>query len=216
MALLEPGPVEPGDPRPLAPPAPVELGADVGACLKRLRNLGVSFTRLPPISPGGACHVPVPLEVASLGSGVAITPAAVMNCRTAEGLALWIRDSLVPASRRYLEAVPTSIVHDSAYVCRARNNAPGGRLSEHATANAVDIASIRFAARPPLAIGRVRGVAEARFEAAIRRESCTYFTTVLGPGSNAAHATHFHFDAAQRRGGYRLCDLGAKVAGRAP
>jgi hypothetical protein len=167
-----------------------------------------------PIASGGACPVAAPLDVTALGSGVALTPQAILTCRTAEGLALWVRDSLVPASKKYLGAVPNKVVHDSAYVCRSRNNAPGGRLSEHATANAIDIAAIGFADRPPVAIGRGAAASEKIFEMAIRRESCAFFTTVLGPGSNAAHATHFHFDAAQRRGGYRLCDLGASVAGR--
>jgi hypothetical protein len=214
LALLEPETGEALDEAPMMPPAPLELGVDVGACLKRLQRLGVEFTRLPPMAPGQACHVAAPLDVTSLGSGVALTPQAILNCRTAEGLALWVRDSLVPASKKYLGAVPNKIVHDSAYVCRARNNAPGGKLSEHATANAVDIASIGFADRPPVAVGRGAAASEKIFEMAIRRESCAFFTTVLGPGSNAAHATHFHFDEAQRRGGYRLCDLGASVAGR--
>jgi hypothetical protein len=213
LALLEPGTSEALDEAPMMP-SPVELGIDISACLKRLQNLGVEFTRLAPMASGGACHVAAPLDVTSLGSGVALTPQAILNCRTAEGLALWVRDSLVPASKKYLGAVPNKVVHDSTYVCRARNNAPGGRLSEHATANAVDIASIGFADRPPVAIGRGSAASEKIFELAIRRESCAFFTTVLGPGSNAAHATHFHFDAAQRRGGYRLCDPGASAAGR--
>ncbi len=214
LALLEPGPGETLDEAPMMPPAPVELGIDVSACLKRLQKLGVEFTRMAPLAPGQACHVAAPLDVTALGSRVALTPQAILTCRTAEGLALWVRDSLVPASKKYLGAVPNKVVHDSAYVCRSRNNAPGGRLSEHATANAIDIAAIGFADRPPVAIGRGAAASEKIFEMAIRRESCAFFTTVLGPGSNAAHATHFHFDAAQRRGGYRLCDLGASVAGR--
>jgi Extensin-like protein C-terminus len=28
----------------------------------------------------------------------------------------------------------------------------------------------------------------------LRSSACGYFTTVLGPGTNAAHASHFHFD----------------------
>ncbi|MBZ8133663.1 extensin family protein [Afifella sp. IM 167] len=46
---------------------------------------------------------------------------------------------------------------------------------------------------------------EALFQKRIREGACRYFTTVLGPGTNAAHATHFHFDLAQRRNGYRIC-----------
>jgi hypothetical protein len=108
-----------------------------------------------------------------------------------------------------LAAAPTTITQASTYVCRPRNNVAGAKLSEHARANAVDIASIGFANHAPVAIGDASAdAAERRFEQEIREASCRYFTTVLGPGSDAAHATHLHLDMAERRGGYRLCDLG--------
>ena len=34
----------------------------------------------------------------------------------------------------------------------------------------------------------------------VRSGGCKYFSTVLGPGYNAAHADHFHFDIQDRRG----------------
>ena len=39
----------------------------------------------------------------------------------------------------------------------------------------------------------------------IREGACTYFTTVLGPGSDRYHGDHFHVDVIARRGGYRIC-----------
>ena len=39
----------------------------------------------------------------------------------------------------------------------------------------------------------------------VRADGCQYFTTVLGPGYNADHADHFHFDIKSRRNGYRAC-----------
>ena len=45
----------------------------------------------------------------------------------------------------------------------------------------------------------------AAFQAEIRAGACERFTTVLGPGADAAHRTHFHFDLRDREGGYRLC-----------
>jgi hypothetical protein len=209
LALLEQDPTQQPDDTPIAPRVPARLSADLKACLVRLDALGVTYTRLPPIAPGKACAVPTPLEVTSLGSGVAISPAATLNCETAEALALWVKQSVVPAARRAFGAVPRAVVHDSTYVCRPRNNVAGARLSEHATANAVDIARIRFADRADVEVRAwPQNAPEGRFAKAIRQDSCAYFTTVLGPGSNAAHATHFHFDLAARRHGYRLCDLG--------
>ena len=194
---------------PMRPPPPVALSPDESACQVRLRSLGVAFTPLDPIEDPQGCNVAAPLKVASLGMGVEIAPEAILNCRTTEALALWVRDSLIPASRRILNAEPNRIMHDSTYVCRPRNNQEGAKLSEHATANAVDIGSIGFVGRAPVKVEALSDtLPEGRFADAIRRGSCAYFTTVLGPGSNAAHATHFHFDMAERRGGHRLCDMG--------
>jgi hypothetical protein len=205
-----------GQQAPIAPPAPTVLSSSDDACMKRLGELGVQFARMPPIDPGGACPVAAPLKVDSFGSGVAVAPGATMNCRTAEAVALWVRDVLVPQSKAHLGAVPTHIVAGSTYACRGRNNQPGAKLSEHAQANAFDVMAIAFADRPPLEIAP-RGTAdpEARFQAQIRQKSCAYFTTVLGPGSDASHANHLHFDLAERRGDYRLCSLGeTRIAGR--
>ncbi len=44
------------------------------------------------------------------------------------------------------------------------------------------------------------------FLKAVHRAACRHFTTVLGPESNEAHRDHFHFDMAQRRSAYRLCE----------
>jgi hypothetical protein len=139
-----------------------------------------------------------------------------MNCRTAEALAHWVQEVVMPAAQASFGEVPTTMVQDSAYVCRPRNNVAGAKLSEHAHANAIDIASFSFAKREPANVGLAGDKAGQDFEAAIRSAACRYFTTVLGPGSNAAHATHFHLDLAERRHGYRLCELGAPAVARAP
>jgi len=217
LALVAPGDVVEPPPAPLGPPIPAESETEYAACLTRLRALDVAFTEEAPIDPAGGCHVEHPLNVTGVGSGISITPEAILNCRTTEALALWAREIMLPAAEKHLAAVPNKIVHGSAYVCRPRNNQAGAQLSEHATANAVDVGSIGFADRELVNVGAPGAKEEGEFEAEIREGSCAYFTTVLGPGSNAAHATHFHFDMAKRRGGYRLCELGEpSTAGRAP
>lgn len=101
----------------------------------------------------------------------------------------------------------TVLSQASAYVCRNRNNAEEGKISEHAFGNAVDIAgfslksgrtvTIRPADREP--------TLEGAFQRAITEAACLYFTTVLDPGSDAAHQNHLHLDVKDRRGGYRYC-----------
>lgn len=188
-------------------PPPVDAGAEI-ACRWRLKELEVAYEELPPIDGEGACGAAAPVRVSGLGGGIELTPAATLNCRMAEALARWTREVVRPAAERFLGATPTGLANAASYVCRPRNNRPGAKLSEHATANAIDIGGIVLdegRAVPVLA----RGDDEAReraFQRAIRLGACEHFTTVIGPGTNADHATHFHFDLAERRGGYRLCE----------
>jgi hypothetical protein len=197
------------------PSIPVPVEADDPDCPARLTTMGVTFTREPPIAEG-ECTVARPLKVSILGSGVSIEPEAIMSCRAAESLARWVKDALVPSAHTHFGVAPTGIVHGSTYVCRPRNNVAGAKLSEHAHANAIDIASIRFPDRT-VGIGTSDPeTAEAKFENEIRAAACDQFTTVLGPGSDAAHALHLHFDMALRRGGYRLCELGAPTVALTP
>ena len=185
--------------------------ADPGAeaaCRRRLKALGVGFEEMEPIDGDGACGAAAPISVTRLAPEISLTPPAILNCPTAEALARWVGEVLVPAAERHLDAHPTGLLHASSYVCRSRNNRPGAKLSEHARANAIDIAGIAFDEREAVAVIALGDdkAAERAFQRAIRKGACEHFTTVLGPGSDPAHATHFHFDLAQRRGGYRLCE----------
>jgi hypothetical protein len=193
------------------------IAPEDASCIGRIRALGVEFTEEPPLDVEGACSVPHPLKVSNLGSGISIGPETIVNCAETESLARWMKDVVVPSANRLLGAAPNRITQDSAYVCRTRYNDPHEKISEHAHANAMDIASFSFADRDPVSIGGTKaGSPEAQFEAEIRKGACDHFTTVLGPGSNAAHATHFHLDMAFRRGGYRLCELGGPTTVAAP
>jgi hypothetical protein len=91
------------------------------------------------------CGTPAPVLLKRIGSGagkVEVSPPAVLNCAMVAGLHAWVEKTLQPAAR---EALGTSVVrlrNASGYACRARNGHPLGtdRLSEHALANAIDIA----------------------------------------------------------------------------
>jgi hypothetical protein len=69
----------------------------------------------------------------------------------------------------------------------------------------------RFSDGPPLPIQPREGdgTFEEAFQAAVRASACLDFSTVLGPGSNAFHDTHLHFDVIVRTNGYRICERGS-------
>lgn len=189
------------------------LKVERAECLRRLKGLNVSFKTLAPIGGNNACGAAAPLDVNEI-AGVAITPPGTFTCGLIEALHGWIASSVVPAAKQHLNKQVVGIHNASAYVCRRRNGLASGKLSEHAKANALDIATLDFDDSSSINIkGDWSGIrqlvgasAKGNFLKQIRRESCIHFTTVLGPGSDRYHGDHFHVDVARRKNGYRICN----------
>ena len=184
-----------------------ETDAEFSQCTAALEALGTAFEPIAPVveARDRDCGIARPILVTEIVPGVALEPDARMRCATARALAEWVRDDVMPAAET-LGATITAVDHGSTYICRRRNNRPTGKLSEHSFGNAVDVMGFRFAVRDAVRIEpREPGGAVARFQRAVREASCEHFTTVIGPGTDAAHADHIHLDIKQRRGGYRLC-----------
>lgn len=141
--------------------------------------------------------------------GIAWTPdQPAMGCGVAAALHLWERDVVQPAASRHLGAPVTQIRHFGSYSCRNIYGQASGSLSEHARANAIDIAGFRFANGRELSLVRDwDGDAAARaFLREVRDGACRHFGTVLSPDYNEAHRDHFHFDQANRAQGlYGFC-----------
>ena len=178
------------------------------ACTARLTELGTVFEPVAPLveTRDPDCGIVRPIVVAEIVPGVTLRPDAIMRCATARALAEWTADDVLPAAEA-LGASVSAVDHGSTYICRRRNNRPAGKLSEHSFGNAVDVMGFRFEDRDAVRIEpREPGGPVATFQRAVREASCEHFTTVIGPGTNAAHADHLHLDVKQRRGGYRLCE----------
>lgn len=177
-------------------------------CERNLLTLRVQFEVLDPLEEDDdpVCGHPRPLKVRSI-DGVKLQPAPTMRCEVAVATALWMTNVVVPSAKLHLDAKPTVLGTTGSYQCRKRRSASTDRYSEHAFANALDIAGLSFARRDRIRIEERRNSADASraFQAAIRGGACGYFTTVIGPMTNQAHADHLHLDLAERRGGYRLC-----------
>lgn len=203
LAEAEAEPV-PNVPPPAAPPA--QDPAHAGRCEEELAGLGAKFEVLEPIVGEDGCGAERPLKVSSVG--IDLKPAVTTRCEVAKALAIWTRDVMVPSAKLHLKATPNALLTGDSYQCRARRGDGEVKVSEHAHANAIDISSVAFSDREAVAIMDHEETAEdtVAFQAAIRGGACAYFTTVLGPGANAAHADHLHFDLLQRKNGYRVCE----------
>ena len=175
--------------------------ADPARCRAVLSEGGVRFVEEPDRA-AGACFTE---NTVRLGSGaLALSPARpVMTCPQALAYAFWSRHAVQPAARAELGEPVRAIAHYGTYACRNVYGRESGRRSEHATANALDVAAFRTASGAQVSVVRdfrdegPRG----RFLRRVRDGACPWFRAVLSPDYNAAHADHLHLD----RGRFRAC-----------
>jgi hypothetical protein len=173
-------------------------------CRADLRKLGVEFEPHEPLADLAAgCFVANPVTLKSLGKAISLSPEAILNCNMARATARFMQEVAAPIAKASFGADLTSIGNASAYVCRPRHGTT--KLSEHGLGNAIDIASFTLADGRRIDVKAGADEKQAAFLDAIRKAACGPFTTVLGPGSDADHNLHFHFDMEKRRPGSTFC-----------
>lgn len=173
------------------------------ACRARLKAIGVVFEARPPLADPQGCSLPFPIAVSRLADDIALQPEAVLNCPMAEAAAKFATSVISPAAEATYKARLKEVANASAYVCRPRNGT--SKLSEHAFGNALDMARFVLTDGTAIDVAATSDPKAGKFLADIRKAACGPFKTVLGPGSDADHALHFHFDLAFRRGGATFC-----------
>lgn len=175
------------------------LKQDVAECRAVLARSSVAYAALEPQG-DGECRRD---DRTQLGEYPLAPNTPPVTCTLAVALELWRANSVAPAAREILGSELTRIEHLGAFSCRRIYGGADGAWSEHATANAIDIAAFVLEdGRRISLIGDWQGDdAEARFLRRVRDDACGVFATVLSPDYNAAHADHFHLDQAQRWSG---------------
>lgn len=171
--------------------------------------MGATFEEDKRVDDGNGCGMDRPITVTTLSPSVALEPKGTFRCETALQLARMTRDMIGPAANLSLSDMGAlkAVNHASGYVCRNRNSAETGKMSEHARGNAVDIAALTFErGTVPMVIAKQDdGTFAAAFQRSLNAFACLYFTTVLSPGSDAAHQDHLHLDVIKRKSGFRYC-----------
>lgn len=180
------------------------------SCEQQLDQLGAIYTRIPAITDENGCGIEHPISVTNITKEITLSPSSRLTCETALAVGQWTKNIVLPTARHLFPSKNiTQIQHASTYACRTRKTSKGVKLSEHAKGLAIDIIKIRFSDQSVHVIKPMQrtGTKQEAFQKAIRFGACAYFTTVLGPFSDANHSDHLHLDNAKRRGDYRLCDL---------
>jgi hypothetical protein len=125
----------------------------------------------------------------------------LLRCSALASLVLWERHVLQQEAERTIKKKVRSIRTFGTFSCRNVNHRKDARLSQHATANAIDIAAFTFDDGSTATILKDWGKGDnGEFLRAVRDGACRFFNGVLSPDYNAAHANHFHFDM-----GWRIC-----------
>lgn len=174
------------------------------ACEQQLRSLNVEFSRLSDFRNAKGCGIRDGVEISRIGA-TQFKPTAKLNCATALQTAKWMQTVQQAAFRHYGKPVDR-LTHYSAYSCRFRKR---GKLSEHASGNALDVAEIYIGDFKTTVLkhwlnnGTAIGAKASAFWKEITATSCRHFDLVLSPVSNAAHANHLHLDL----GGWKKCEM---------
>ena len=170
------------------------LQDDPALCDQVLNTSGLRVSRQADTPTDAACPLRSVLRVQ--GADVALSSSFLASCPLAVAFALFERHSLQPAAQAVFGLAVSRVEHLGSFACRNIYNRADGRLSQHASANALDIAGFR------LADGRSISVLKdwpgqgdsARFLRLVRDGACDDFNVVLSPDYNAAHRNHFHLD----------------------
>lgn len=185
------------------------LTGETRQCLTLLDEGKVRYTALPPRKEGRCGYADAVRMIRNDALPLRWRPADVgVSCPVAAALVLWNREIVQPAARLHLGSEVTRIDTFGSYNCRRIYGRTSGDWSEHATADALDVAAFRLKDGRTVAVKRdwTGDPARVAFLRAVRDGACRLFSTVLSPDYNAAHADHLHLDQAERGAmGWRAC-----------
>lgn len=177
------------------------LQEDPVLCEAALQTSTLRYTHQADSAADAKCPLTNTLRIQ--GGDVALSSSFLSSCRLAVAYALFDIHQLQPAAQAVFGQKVTQVDHLGSFACRNIYNRSEGRLSQHATANALDIAGFRLADGRRISVlkdWKDEGDA-GRFLRLVRDGACQQFNTVLSPEYNAAHRNHFHLDM----GRWRVC-----------
>lgn len=172
------------------------LRRDPVLCQAALKTPHIEAVAIPDVPIEKGCGAVNAVKVSSAGG--ARLPADRISCEMAAALALWLDYEVQPLAVAAFGKRVSSVQQLGTYSCR---NIVGNAIwkdfrSQHATANAIDIAGFTLEDGRQISVlsNWSKSGAESRFLRDVHGRACRYFRVVLGPEFNASHKDHFHFD----------------------
>lgn len=175
---------------------------DPAYCRAALATSALKATLVPEISSRQcALH---DVERIAAGRDPAFSSGFVATCPLAVDLAMFVQHVVAPAAARDMHSAVVRIDQLGSFACRPIiGDGPTTVMSQHASANAIDIAGFVFADGETATVAADWGGsdAKARFIHDIHDGACGIFPVVLSPDYNAAHRNHLHLDLS----GFHFC-----------
>jgi hypothetical protein len=180
--------------------------AKSGDCAVRLARTGITIESSAQAvkPPDAACVITDPVVLVSVADAalpdrhIRFPDQPMLSCAMAERFARFTSDIAAPLAVGITGKELVAVSTGPGYECRPRNRQSGAKTSSHGQGNAVDMMAVELVGGRKLSVEKPDGPETIRFMAAYRAAACGVFSTVLGPGSDAAHANHIHVDIEQR------------------
>jgi hypothetical protein len=179
------------------------LRGDPAYCRAALATSALQTTEVPQMSSPRGCELH-DVERIAVGRAPAFSSSFVASCALAVDLAMFIEHVVAPAAARDMGSAVVTIEHLGSFACRPIIGAgTTSELSQHASANALDISGFVFAngEKATVAHDWQGDDAKARFIHDVHDGACQIFPVVLSPDYNAAHQSHLHVDVS----GFHFC-----------
>jgi hypothetical protein len=170
------------------------LERDPERCYAALDRAKISYRRAAPLRSENGCghDDAVWLERSEIEYGSRV----LLRCPAMLGLLMWERHVLAPAAEQHFQRKLAALRHLGTYSCRGIRESGRGSLSQHAYANAIDVAGFTVTGGPSMTLRRdwKDDGASGAFLRDVRDGACRIFGVVLSPDHDRNHANHFHLD----------------------
>jgi hypothetical protein len=175
---------------------------DPPSCRAALADSGLIYQSMADSTGAGGCALNDVVRITQADDTRFSSPF-LATCPLALGMAEFEHRYLQPAALDIFGARVTRIEHVGSYACRNVNHQRDTALSQHASANAIDLTGfvLTNGRRITLEQWNNAGTRDAAFLQRVHEGACQAFDTTLGPDYNALHKTHFHVDM----GPYSIC-----------
>ncbi len=179
--------------------APWRAQAEEQCVAQRLVQVSAYVEPVTEINGNYSCGMNHPFKILAASEGqVSLKPEATLGCPMTVAFNRWLSEIAQPAAQAWFGEQIVEVRQLSSYSCRRIGGS--GNMSEHGYGNALDVAGFTFTSGRIVTVKHGWGGSpeERGFLRQVHAGGCEVFTTVLGPGYDAAHHDHFHFDLARR------------------